>query len=195
MEQTINPSALVEKKPSRIKVFLENIAYIGAAIILAVLVQHFLIRPFIVNGGSMDPTLKTGNYLLIDRLTYRFNAPERGDVIVFKAPPEPDKYFVKRIIGLPGETVVINGTTVTIVNAANPKGVTLSEPFIAHPKTDSMTVVVPEGEYFVMGDNRAGSFDSRSWGTLPEKNIGGRALVRLLPLNTIDYLPGKVTYK
>lgn len=182
--------------PSRWKRLLENVAYIGAAIILAVFVQHFLIRPFIVNGASMDPTLTTGDYLLIDRLSYRLRAPERGDVIVFKSPPEPDKYFVKRIVGLPGETVVIKKGIVSIINTAHPDGLILDEPFITHKKNDdTMTFTVPANNYFVMGDNRAGSYDSRMWGMLPEKNIGGRALVRLLPLTEIDYLPGKVEYK
>lgn len=182
--------------PSRWKRFLENIAYIGAAIVLALLVQHFLIRPFIVNGGSMDPTLTTGDYLLIDRLSYRFHEPERGDVIVFKSPPEPDKFFVKRIIGLPGETVTITKGVVSINNPINKETLLLKEPFITHQKNDdTMTFTVPKDQYFVMGDNRAGSFDSRMWGTLPKENIGGRALLRLLPLSHIDYLPGKVEYK
>lgn len=194
MEQT-NAQETLGQKPSRTKVFLENVAYIGAAIILAMLVQQFLIRPFIVNGGSMEPTLDTGHYLLIDRLSYKLHSPERGDVIIFKAPPEPGKYFVKRVIGLPGETVKIDGTAVTIINKEYPKGFVLKEPFILYEKTDNISVVVPEGQYFVMGDNRAGSYDSRGWGTLPEENISGRALIRLLPLSKIDYLPGKVTYQ
>lgn len=182
-------------KPSRIRVLLENVAYIGAAVILALLVQQFLIRPFIVNGASMDPTLKTGDYLLIDRLSYRLHDPRRGDVIIFKAPPEPDKYFVKRIIGLPGETVHIEGSKVTITNSEYPKGMVLKESFIVHLSKDApVNITVPENQYFVMGDNRAGSYDSRSWGALPKGNISGRALLRLLPLKTLDYLPGKITY-
>lgn len=194
MEQT---TALTSQspKPSRIRALLENVAYIGAAVVLALLVQQFLIRPFIVNGASMDPTLNTGDYLLIDRLSYRVHDPERGDVIIFKAPPEPDKYFVKRIIGLPGETVQINGSVVTIINKDFPKGIVLKEPFIIHISKDApKTFTIPENQYFVMGDNRAGSYDSRSWGMLPEENISGRALLRLLPLKKLSYLPGKITY-
>lgn len=193
MEPATTPVSAAPQ-PSRLKGFLENLAYIAAAVTLALLVQQFLIRPFIVNGTSMDPTLATGDYLLIDRLSYRIRPPERGDVIVFQSPPEPEKYFVKRIIGLPGETVVLQGTTVTIINKEYPEGLLLKEPFLTHKKNDSMRVTVPEGQYFVMGDNRSGSYDSRGWGTLPKENIGGRALVRLLPLQSIDYLPGKVSY-
>jgi signal peptidase I len=143
----------------------------------------------------MDPTLATGDYLLIDEVTYKLREPQRGDVVVFRAPPEPDKFFIKRIIGLPGETVSIEGSTVTITNTEHPKGFTLSESFIVHKSVNSMTVNVPSDHYFVMGDNRNGSFDSRSWGTLPKKNLRGRALLRLLPLKEIDYLPGKINYE
>jgi signal peptidase I len=194
MEPTTAP-APTSSRPSRLRGFIENLLYIGVAVGLALLVQQFLIRPFIVNGTSMDPTLETGDYLLIDRLSYRFAAPDRGDVIVFQSPPEPEKYFVKRIIGLPGETVVLEGSTVTIINEENPNGFVLTEPFITHKKNDSMRVTVPDNHYFVMGDNRSGSYDSRGWGTLPKENIGGRALLRLLPIQSLDYLPGKVTYE
>lgn len=180
---------------SKKRVFLENVLYIASAVVLALLVQKFLIRPFVVNGASMDPTLATGDYLIIDELSYKIGEPERGDVVVFRAPPEPDKFFIKRIIGLPGETVSIKGSTVTITNKQNPKGFTLSEPFITHESSNNLVVEVPEGQYFVMGDNRAGSFDSRSWGTLPKENLRGRALFRLLPIKELDYLPGKVNYE
>lgn len=193
MEQ--NTSAVAVQSKSKFRVFLENVLYIVTAVALAMLVQQFIIRPFVVNGSSMSPTLETGNYLLIDEVTYKLSEPERGDVVVFKAPPEPDKYFIKRIIGLPGDTVSINGQVVTITNTEYPEGFALSESFVTHKSSDNMVVKVPEGEYFVMGDNRAGSFDSRSWGTLPKANLRGRALLRLLPLKQIDYLPGKVNYE
>lgn len=181
-------------KRSRIWLFLENVFYIGAAIGLALLIQAFVVRPFIVSGSSMDPNIKDGQYLIVDEISYKFHDPARGDIVVFKAPPEPSKYYIKRIIGLPGDTVSIHGTTVTIFNAAHPQGFTLKEGFITHPHDDTLTVKVPADSYFVMGDNRAGSYDSRSWGMLPKANIRGRALIRLLPLSTIQYLPAKVTY-
>ncbi|HWC57999.1 MAG TPA: signal peptidase I [Candidatus Paceibacterota bacterium] len=174
--------------------FFENVLYVGAAIGLALLIQAFIARPFIVSGSSMDPSIKDHQYLIVDEISYRFHEPQRGDVIVFKAPPEPTKYYIKRIIGLPGDTVSIHGTTVTITDAAHPEGFTLKENFITHPQDNDMTVKVPADSYFVMGDNRAGSYDSRSWGMLPKANIRGRALLRLFPLSTISYLPAKVTY-
>lgn len=194
MEQSAYTVAETPKK-SRSRIFLENVAYIIIAIVLAMLVQKFIIRPFVVNGESMDPTLATGDYLLIDEVTYKLREPERGDVVVFRAPPEPSKFFIKRIIGLPGDTVSIGGSVITITNAEYPKGFVLDEPFITHSAINQLVKKVPEGEYFVMGDNRSGSFDSRSWGTLPKEEIRGRALLRLLPIKEIDYLPGKVIYE
>lgn len=195
MEPTMTTSPSAPSVKSRVWIFIENILYIGAAIGLALLIQAFIVRPFIVSGNSMDPDIKNGQYLIIDEVSYRFREPARGDVVVFKSPPEPTKYYIKRIIGLPGDTVDIKGATVTITNTANPDGFTLKEDFITHQSSDTVHMTVPEGQYYVMGDNRSGSYDSRSWGTLPAKNIRGRALLRLLPLNTIEYLPAKVTYE
>lgn len=176
-------------------IFIENVLYIGCAIGLALLIQAFVIRPFIVSGNSMDPNIKNGQYLIVDQVSYKLHEPNRGDVIVFKAPPEPTKYYIKRIIGLPGDTVDIKGKTITITNSTYPNGFALQEGFITHTSSDTIHVTVPADKYFVMGDNRSGSYDSRSWGMLPKENIRGRALLRLLPLSTINYLPGKVTYE
>lgn len=175
--------------------FIENVLYIIGAIALAAIIQAFIIRPFIVSGMSMDPVIKNSQYLIIDEVTYHFHGPERGDVIVFKAPPEPTKYYIKRVIGLPGDTVKVQKGVITIVNAAHPDGFTLSEPYLTHTSTDSGTYVVTPGNYFVMGDNRSGSYDSRSWGMLPDANIRGRALLRLIPVTDISVLPGKEHYE
>ena len=177
---------------SRLWIFIENVLYFAGAIGLALLIQAFVIRPFIVSGNSMDPNIKNGQYLIIDGVTYRFREPARGDVIVFRAPPEPSELYIKRIIGVPGDTVDIRGSTVTITNTTHPDGLVLNDSFITHKNSDTLRITVPEGSFFVMGDNRSGSYDSRGWGVLPEANIRGRALLRLLPLNSIDYLPAHV---
>lgn len=179
----------------RMHPMLENALYILGAAGLAVLIQSFVVRPFIVNGNSMDPTIQNQEYILIDQVTYKLEEPERGDVVIFRAPPEPKKFYIKRIIGLPGETVHIDGTKVTITNKENPNGFTLDEDFITHTQANNLSTTVPEDEYFVMGDNRAGSFDSRMWGTLPKEEIRGRAWLRLFPFTNITYLPGKITYE
>ena len=129
------------------------------------------------------------------RSTYRFREPQRGEVLVFKSPPEPKKYYIKRIIGLPGETVKIEGEQVTIINTTHPEGIILKEDYVLHPQPSTKTFTVPENQYFVMGDNRAGSYDSRSWGGVPKENIRGRALLRLLPLQHINVLPGNEDYE
>lgn len=195
MDPLLTPAPSVPSPKSRFWIFIENILYIGAAIGLALLIQAFVVRPFIVSGNSMDPDIKNGQYLIIDEISYKVREPVRGEVIVFKAPPEPSKYYIKRIIGLPGDTVDIKGSVITITNTAHPKGLVLDESFITHKSSDNVHITVPEGQFYVMGDNRSGSYDSRSWGMLPEANIRGRALLRLLPISTIDYLPAHVTYE
>ncbi len=161
------------------------IVELGKLLLLAVFVvvpfRMFVAQPFIVDGASMDPTFHTGEYLIVDELSYHFKAPERGSVLIFKYPKDPSKYFIKRVIGLPGETVMITNGTVTIKNSAHPEGFTLAEPYIQFTKSDSSTSTLGPTEYFVMGDNRAGSADSRLWGTVPKANIIGRPIVRFWP--------------
>jgi signal peptidase I len=163
-------------------------ALITLAIVLPV--RFFVAEPFIVSGASMEPTFETGQYLIIDRLTYRFEEPKRGEVIIFKYPENPSKYFIKRIVGLPNETVQIKNGVVSIVNKGHPEGFTLDQTFILYPKEDSGTYPLGENQYFVMGDNRGASSDSRAWGSLPENLIVGRAFLRLFPPQTVSILPG-----
>jgi len=151
------------------------------AILVVVPFRLYIAQPFIVDGPSMFPTFDNGHYLIIDEISYRLREPARGEVIVFKYPRDPDKYFIKRIIGLPGETVMINNGQVTIINEENTEGFALAESYVKHPKNDSFRVVLSESEYFVMGDNRASSSDSRVWGPLPRGNIVGRPVIRFLP--------------
>ena len=138
----------------------------------------------------MEPTFDTGQYLIVDQLSYRFENPQRDDVIVFKYPYDTSKYFIKRVIGLPGETVSIHDGLVTIKNHKYPQGFTLSEPYAeeSHDSMDPITLGVEE--YFVMGDNRPSSFDSRSWGPLKREYITGRPFVRLFPIQNLGIFPG-----
>ena len=138
----------------------------------------------------MVPTFHDGDYLIVDEISYRFDKPERGDVIIMRYPLDTKKYFIKRIIGLPNETVSINNGAVTVTGEDGTQ--TLSEPYIELQSDSTTEVTLKADEYFVMGDNRAGSSDSRVWGPLPAKNIVGKALVRLLPLDDIKLHPGVV---
>lgn len=163
--------------------FWEWVKIIGIAILISLPIRLFIAEPFVVNGASMDPTFSTGQFLIVDRLTYRFEKPERGDVIVFQYPNDPHTYYIKRIIGLPSETIIMKGGSVTIKNSAHPDGVKLNETYISpsHASFDDLTVTLSADQYFVMGDNRAQSSDSRVWGPLPRNLIVGRPAIRLWP--------------
>jgi len=145
-------------------------------------------QPFLVSGASMEPNFSTGNYLLIDELTYRFRTPERGEVVVFKYPNDPSVYYIKRIIGLPGERVVVNNGEVRIINTNYPEGKKIEEIYLnSHLKTlGNIDIVLDNDNYFVMGDNRSFSYDSRSWGPLPKDNIIGIVRLRLFPINSVE---------
>lgn len=159
----------------------ELIKLILLSILIVVPFRLYIAQPFIVDGASMDPTFDTGNYLIVDELTYYFTTPVRGSVLIFKYPKDPRKSFIKRVIGLPEEKVSISEGRVTIVNEKNPDGFTLDEPYVKLEKKDSADYILGPHEYFLMGDNRFGSSDSRIWGPVPEKNIIGRPLIRLFP--------------
>lgn len=184
---------IIEKKPIRGAGFLrELVTFVIIAVCIIYPFRKFVAEPYIVSGTSMSPTFETGHYLIIDKISYRFNAPQRDDVIVMKFPEDTSRDFIKRVIGLPGETIDIKNGTVTIINAENPKGMVLEEGFIKFPKSDTMTYTLTSGEYFVMGDNRAGSYDSRGWGPLPKEDIIGRPLIQLYPFDRIKILPGSL---
>jgi signal peptidase I len=161
-------------------------------LLLVIPIRVFLAQPFIVSGASMEPTFSSGDYLIVDQLSYRFNDPQRLDVVIFQYPNNPSKFYIKRLIGLPGETVKINGTQVTIINDAHPDGFTLDESYIEpqHQSNDQLSISLEDDEYFVLGDNRESSSDSRVWGVLPERLLVGKAFLQLLPPSEIDFVPG-----
>ena len=173
------------------------LAYTVVALGLALFIRFFVAAPYVVSGASMDPNFEDWNYLIIDRISYDIGDPKRGDVIVFDLPQEGGRSLIKRVIGLPGETVVLKGQSVTIVNEKYPEGLTLEEPYL-DPKNlegiNDMRVTLGADEYFVLGDNRRVSADSRLWGTLEREHIVGRALIRLYPLDHISLLPGEARY-
>jgi signal peptidase I len=173
------------------------IVYTLIALAIAIFVRFFVAAPYIVSGASMDPTFKTWDYLIIDRLSWQFEEPTRGDVVVFKFPQDPSRSFIKRVIGLPGDTVILSGTTVRIKNDESPGGFLLEENYIAdeNERPAHMTVTLSDNEYFVLGDNRLQSADSRVWGTLPRDLMVGRPIFRLFPFSKIDLLPGEIRYE
>lgn len=171
-----------------------KIVLISLAIIIPI--RYYLVQPFFVNGHSMDPNFHDKDYILVDKLGYRLNPPKRGDVIVLKYPEDPSEYFIKRIIGLPGETITVKNNTVTIFNKQNPDGFVLDEhTYLPSGITTpgDLTYRLDDKDYFVMGDNRPNSSDSRRWGALHESFIAGRAWIRLWPLDDVGGI-SHVTY-
>jgi len=159
--------------------FSEMLESIAIAIILAVIIRVFLFQPFFIPSGSMEPTLTEGDRIIVSKMNYRLSEPQRADVIVFKYPVDPRKDFIKRVIGLPGETLLIRDSKIFI------DGKLIEQPFLPPGLKygDFGPVSIPEGEYFVMGDNRNNSDDSRGWGTLPRENIIGEAVLIYWPVN------------
>lgn len=169
---------------------LARFALIAVAIVIPIRV--FIAQPFIVSGSSMVPTFQNGQYLVIDEISYLLGMPKRDDVVVFRNPNNTKVFFIKRIIGLPGETVDVNSTEnkVTITNKEHPNGFTLDQSFVVNTGGIDGHMELGANEYFVMGDNRPASSDSRYWGVVPKKLMIGRAFLRLLPINKIDFMPG-----
>lgn len=190
MDQTTETIPKAPQEAPKNNFIKEVVSYAAIALLVVLPIRIWIAQPFVVNGGSMDTTFANGEYLIVDEITYRFNEPERGDVIIFKYPQDTSKYFIKRVIGLPGETVSVKNDIVTVTNSKYPKGIVLHEPYINSTSFLNRTTTLGGDEYFVMGDNRGVSSDSRVWGPLPKEDIIGRPLVRLLPFSRINFLPG-----
>ncbi|MBD2194428.1 MULTISPECIES: signal peptidase I [Calothrix] len=168
----------------------ENLILMAIALVLAFAIRTFIAEPRYIPSDSMLPTLHTGDRLVVEKISYRFHPPQTGDIVVFQPPEElqrrgypQDQAFIKRVIGQPGETVSVAGGKVYL------DGKALAEDYIAEPANSPYSPhTVPEGEFFVMGDNRNDSNDSRYWGFLPQKYIIGRATFRFWPLNRIGFI-------
>ena len=161
-----------------------QIVIISSAIIIPI--RYFLVQPFYVKGASMEPNFYDHEYLIIDELSYRFREPERGEIIVFRYPRDPSQFFIKRVIGLPGETVEITGGNVIMFNTEHPNGIKLDESYLSGVSTNGKDrVTLSENEFYVLGDNRDESLDSRSFGPIHRSDVIGRVWVRGLPLSRI----------
>jgi signal peptidase I len=183
-----------DEEPSSLLIWIIGI------IILVKLVQAFLIQPFIVDGASMLPTYHNQEFLLVDKLTYQLTPPHRGDVMIFKLyedenNPYQGKHLIKRVIGKPGERVVVKDGVTMIYNKDNPEGFILEEPYVEYKELKkNVDITLDDHHYFVMGDNRAQSYDSRDWGQLDEANIKGQVLLRIYPFKRVGYEPGRYSF-
>jgi signal peptidase I len=175
-ETAVSEAAAPKKKKSKAGGALREIVETLVLTAIIFLGVRVLVQNYKVEGYSMEPTLDDGQYLLINKVGMHFHQPTRGDIIVFEYPLDPSKSFVKRVIGVPGDTVEVRDQQ-TFVD-----GKAIKEPYIRSPENGVfIRNVVPPGEYFVMGDNRNNSSDSRAWGMLPEKDIIGQAWVSYWP--------------
>lgn len=159
-----------------------QIILISSAIIIPI--RFFLIQPFYVKGASMEPNFHDDEYLIIDELSFRFRPPSRGEIVVFKYPRDPSEYFIKRVIGLPGETIEVSDGLVRVFNETHPNGEVLSEPYLYGIQTGGKErVTLASDEFYLMGDNRGASMDSRSFGPVKEHFLVGRVWLRGFPLS------------
>lgn len=198
-ERTAEPEAGEKRNASsddlmnRVKDFLdfsfETIRVVVVSLIIIFVVRSFVIQPFFVKGSSMQPNFHDGDYLIVDEISYGIGKPQRGDVIIFKYPNNPSEFFIKRVIGLPGESVELKNNTITIYNNENPTGFVLDESaYLAKTVTTSGDVFqeLASDEYYVLGDNRGASSDSRAWGVLKDRYIIGKAWVRAWPFDSFQ---------
>ncbi len=189
-----------EKKQAPRSFFSKTVEFVGellhvVIISLAIIipVRYFLIQPFYVKGASMEPNFHDHEYLIINEIGYRFKNPQHGEIVVFRYPNDPQQYFIKRIIGLPGERVSVSGGRITIYNEQNPQGHVLNEqsylgPLYTYGEKD---LQLGPDEYFVMGDNRGASLDSRIFGPVPRSFIVGRVWFRGWPPEKIHLFPSQ----
>ncbi len=180
-------SELSEEPPKKAALgfLFELIQVMAISLAIIIPVRYFLIQPFYVKGASMEPNFFDHEYLIIDELSYRFHQPERGDIVVFRYPNDPKQFFIKRVIGLPGETVDIAGGQIKIFNSKEPNGVVLDEKsYLDQDFTaTTRTVTLKNDEFFVLGDNRAASLDSRYFGPVKQSFIVGRVWLRGWPFD------------
>lgn len=191
-----SPSPLIAETPVEVREehpFWEIVRFSLIALLIVIPIRMFVAQPFIVSGASMEETFQSGEYLIVDQVTYHFSSPERGDVVIFRYPRDPSKFFIKRVIAIPGDTITIDNNVVSISNDSNRDGFVVDEPYVeAMNGAGLLTETLGDREYFVMGDNRDFSSDSRAWGVLQEERIVGRAFLRLFPPQSFTYLPGAI---
>ncbi|HAZ16309.1 MAG: Signal peptidase I [Parcubacteria group bacterium GW2011_GWA2_43_13] len=175
--------------------FIELVKMAAICVVLFVGIRYYIIKPFVVQGQSMHPTFETSEYLIIDELSYRFTEPARGDIVVFRYPGDVSQFFIKRVIGLPGEQIQCVNDAITIINKEHPDGFVLDESYLSKTvKTECIqpTILIPEGSYFVMGDNRSASLDSRRFGSLDRGYIVGKVLLRGWPFHRAGLITSPV---
>ncbi|PIT90284.1 MAG: signal peptidase I [Candidatus Komeilibacteria bacterium CG10_big_fil_rev_8_21_14_0_10_41_13] len=166
--------------------FWEVFKIVFISLIIIVPIRLYVVQPFIVEGDSMVPNFHDGEYLIVDEISYRFNQPHRGDVIIFHPPQSPKNYYIKRIIGLPEETIEFKDGSIYVYNKQWPQGQLLDESgYLTQSQIrEDDSITLKENEYYVIGDNRDNSLDSRRFGPIRDINIKGRAFIRAYPFSS-----------
>lgn len=174
----------------------EIIKVVVISLIIILPIRYFIIQPFYVKGASMEPNFYDHEYLIINEISYRFSKPKRGEVVVLKFPLNPKEYFIKRIIGLPNEKIEIKNGQVAVYKNHESEGVVLKEDYLSawQQTNGSLTILLEENEYYLMGDNRQASLDSRTFGAISKDDIIGKVLFRGWPLNRIGLLTAIPAY-
>lgn len=193
-----SPTPVRHHKPSRSQKILREVLWFVGLIMAVAILHNYIFQAFYVSGSSMEPDYHDGDYLIISKLPVTFHnllsknkdlPVQRGQVLVFKSPQNPKVFFIKRVIGLPGDRVVIKNGVIKIYNKTNPDGLVLQEDYIDSSQSTlgDIDEVVEEGKLFVLGDNRSlnGSYDSREWGQLPQDNVTGVASLKIMPVNQL----------
>lgn len=180
--------------PSTLQLIWETVRYALIAALIIIPIRTFVAQPFVVSGNSMYPTFHNGEYLIVDEISKYIGEYNRGDVVIIRYPNDPSKYFIKRIIGLPSETVSVANGVVTISGPTHKAPFVLDEKYVKNMKYDNSSRALSGEEYFVMGDNRAQSSDSRVWGPVPARLMDGKALLRLFPVTAISFRPGGIEH-
>lgn len=192
-DDALEPDLLViqndSARPSKGKELVAGIAELALLVLIAFslawLIKSFVMQPFYIPSASMEPTLVPHDHVLVNKFIYRFQDPRRGDIMVFEYPLDPNKDYIKRLVGVPGDRIKVVGGVVYR------NGEKLKEPYLANPGDSSDfpagggQIVVPKNKYFMMGDNRGNSADSRMWGFLPKKNVVGKAFVIYFPFTRV----------
>ena len=191
LKRAKNTLTAVRPGPNSEKTWAREVLEFGLLVVIIVIpFRMFVAEPYIVSGVSMSETYETGHYLIINKFWHKISSSERGDVLVFRSPTEPSKFYIKRVIALPGETIAINDSQVTIIDNSGVSFV-LDEPYIKNDTRARLEITMGDEEYFMMGDNRANSFDSRAWGPLDSSHIRGEPVIRLFPFTMINLMPGR----
>jgi signal peptidase I len=171
-----------------------KVVIISLAIIIPI--RYFLIKPFYVKGASMEPNFYDHEYLIINEISYRFNEPERGDAVVFRYPFDPSQYFIKRIIGLPGEKIKLSAGKIYITPAGSSQEGLLEEDYLlpAMKTLGSIELILAEDEFYLLGDNRLASLDSRAFGPIKRSHIVGKTLLRGWPFSRLGLVLNNLEY-